>query len=575
MTELLDLEFLPTPPAVTARPRRRNRVWLSLASGVAGALGFAATAVISDIRADDSEQTTATSTALPVAVLAPVGADGGLSSVASEYAVAEWSSATSEGILGAWGAVTTGVVSGGQAVVAPLPGTDLLQDDPRQADPAAPGFVDPCAVREAAADDDGVACPDEVVAAAVLADGAAPPNAVSIEAYPATGVRARGCDFGDLGDGEIPMAVVTSRPGSVQLVVGSEEVSASTSDAEREAWELWNRRPLGVRPDDSFVVHCLAVPAPPGPGPFPVRAVATDDEGREVVAESTLAPAAAGGPLLSVTPIDPTMVRVDIPLPAGTSQASVTGAPLRSIGGNADCSAITPELQLVAAAGWRRGATAVETAGAAERGSSPWLRDTPRMQRVTVPLPEGETSLLCVRYDGAEPWLTRLLVDPPDARRLTLAVTELSLQGTPPTRAVLVTARLVQLRWTPCGAVLAAPIAARTEPGPEGVLCSSGGDIGALSGTSGLAEVSVGDGQGAAHTVRIVLTPRGRGDATESYRIPIPEPDLEGVLCTPGGRRSSCVEPDASAILGSVVVTATWSDGPVGPARWSVRTPAF
>jgi hypothetical protein len=319
----------------------------------------------------------------------------------------------------------------------------------------------------------------------------------------------------------------------------------------------------------------MAVPAPPGPGPFPVRAIATDDEGREAVAESTLAPTAAGAPPLSVTPLDPTMVRVDIPLPPGTSEAVVTTAPLRSIGGDADCSAITPELQLIAASGWRRGAIAVETAGAGERATLPWVRDAPRRQRVTVPLPEGETSLLCVRYDGAEPWLTRLLIDPPDARRLTLAVTELSLQGTPPTRAIQVTARFVQLRWTPCGAVLAAPIAARTEPGPEGVLCSSGGDVGALAGTAGLAEVSVGDGQGAVHNVRIVLTPRGSGPTTESYRIPIPEPDLEGVLCTPGGGRTSCVEPDASAILGSVVVTASWSDGPVGSARWSVRTPAF
>jgi hypothetical protein len=332
---------------------------------------------------------------------------------------------------------------------------------------------------------------------------------------------------------------------------------------------------LGVRPDASFVVHCIVVPVPPGPGPFAVRAVATDDEGRETLAESTLAPTAAGAPLLSVTPIDPTMVRVDIPLPAGATTATVTTAPLRSIGGEADCSAITPELQLLAASGWRRGASAVETAAARDRTASPWLRDTPRRQRVTVPLPEGETSLLCIRYDGAEAWLTRLLVDPPDARRLTLAVTELSLQGTPPSRAVQVTARFVQLRWTPCGVVLAAPIAARTEPGPEGLLCASGGDIGALEGTSGLAEVSVGDGQGAAHTVRIALTPRGTGDAVDSYRIPIPEPDLDGVLCTPGSGRTSCVEPDSSAILGSVVVTAAWADGPVGAARWSVRTPAF
>jgi hypothetical protein len=279
--------------------------------------------------------------------------------------------------------------------------------------------------------------------------------------------------------------------------------------------------------------------------------------------------------MLSITPVDPTMVRVDIPLPGGTSQATVLTAPLRSLGGEADCSAISPELQLVAASGWRRGATVVETVPASERRGSPWLQDTPRLQRVTVPLPVGESSLLCIGFDGADPWLTRLLVDPPDARRLTLAVTELSLQGTPPTRAVQVTARFVQLRWTPCGVVLAAPIAARTEPGPEGVLCASGGDVGALAGTSGLAEVSVSDGQGAVHTVRIVLTPRSRGAATESYRIPIPEADLDGVLCTPGGGRSSCVEPEASAILGSVVVTASWSDGPVGPARWSVRAPAF
>ena len=74
----------------------------------------------------------------------------------------------------------------------------------------------------------------------------------------------------------------------------------------------------------------------------------------------------------------------------------------------------------------------------------------------------------------------------------------------------------------------------------------------------------------AVHQVRIALSASPGGTAVEGYRLPIPAPDLVGVLCTAGTEIPGCVEPEGDAILGTLLVTATWDEGPTGPAAWTI-----
>jgi hypothetical protein len=568
MTDLLAYEELPAPAPLRTGRAPRSRLRVSIASGVAGALGFAGTAMLSDARQDQGEQASALNTAVAEPVLLVSGDGAELARAGSAYGVSVWSSDTRSAVLSAWGALEEGAGPGGAYL-----------EDPRLGDPATPGFTDPCAVRSSAGDgaagEDGEqGCPEDgrLLPASVLGDRL-PPNRASVHAYPSPGLRAAApCRWEDLGDDQVPVAVVTANPGEVTVTVGDQEATAETSDAERQAWDEWMARPVGVRPPDSFVAHCLAVDRPEGRGPLLVRAVATDDEGHDALAETALTSLVEGLPPLAVTAIDATMVRVDVPLPAGDEPASVLAVPLAQVGGAADCQRVTPEV-VAAAGGWRRGASSVT--GVGREAGRPWLETAPRLQQVTVALAEGEPNLLCVTY-GAASALRRatLLVRPPDARRLTLVVSELQLQGAPPGGTVEVVAAFAELGWAPCRASVPAPGAGITEPGFAGILCLSSGDTGAIAGAGSVVDVSVRAGGTAVHTARVVLSTVPGGPATESYRLPIPRPALEGILCTVGADQPSCRPPDAANTLGSLVLTAHWDEGPIGEPSWQVTAPA-
>jgi hypothetical protein len=225
-----------------------------------------------------------------------------------------------------------------------------------------------------------------------------------------------------------------------------------------------------------------------------------------------------------------------------------------------------------APSGWRIGSeTDAEVAPAA--GERPWLDDAPSVHRFTVPLPEGEPSLVCLRRPGANPGdAASFRLTPPDARRLRLAVTGLDLTDAVDANDLQVRGTFAELGWTPCGALLPAVSVGPgdVDPGASGVLCGSGGDTGAIAAAGGVLDLSVRAGD-VTHVVRIGLSAVPGGEAVDTYRLPIPAPDLEGTLCTEGVDQPGCVEPAGDAVLGSIEVTASWEEGPIGPSQWQVE----
>jgi hypothetical protein len=71
--------------------------------------------------------------------------------------------------------------------------------------------------------------------------------------------------------------------------------------------------------------------------------------------------------------------------------------------------------------------------------------------------------------------------------------------------------------------------------------------------------------------VRIGLSASPGGPEVEAYRVPIPAPGFEGVLCTAGIDEPGCVDPEGDVVLGTLLVTATWDEGPIGPADWTTE----
>lgn len=570
---------LPEPvPEVTLVPvalTRRVVDWgIVVAAVVAALVGFGGAAVIGDARTDDRETTSvALGSAVALPVLVPgVGAGAGLSSAGSDYGVGQWSSGTRAGVLGSWGAAFADVRGADAPEVLPVDGTALLADDPRVADPAAPGFVDPCSVRRAP---DG--CPDATATRRGVVLGADPhsSNTVAVHPYPRADVASAGpCDFVGVADDQVPVAVVTSEPGSVVVTVGNEQATATTTAAERAEWDEWQRHPVGNRPLDSLVTHCVVVPRPDGSGPFPVRAEATDDAGDVVVAEAAIAPVAPGLPPVVFTPIDGTMLRVDVPRPPGSDRARVVALPLAALGGVADCdTAVGVAGALGASTGWRRGAridgaAAVDPDGAS--GARPYLAGAPSVDRVTIALSEGEPNLVCADL-GPGSTLVRaaLVATPPDARRLTLSVGTPQLTGEAGD-TIEVRGTFPSLGWLPCGTRLEGVTG---DPGRTTQLCTSGGDSGAIAAAGGLLDLSVRLGTGR-YTARIVLDARADGAPVEQYRLPIPAPALADLLCTAGVTQGGCVAPDVTTTIGTVDVFATWDEGPLGPAAWVLEPPS-
>jgi hypothetical protein len=555
---------------------RRDRILLSIATGVAGAVAFAGAAMVTDSQVDEGEDAvTVTNDSQATPVLVPASSATGFAAVGGTYGTTEWALGTQEAVLGAWGAVTPGPEG---EVVATVEG-DWLLGDPRSMDPGAPVFSDPCAADDGADAQEGtgvVPCPSDDAAPGVILEGRdAPPNEIEVVAFPYADVEAaRACDFSEAADDDLPLVVVTANPGEVQVVVGEDEaVEVESSDEERDDWDEWMARPVGVRPRSSFVAHCLTVPRPEGAGLVQVRATASDDSDELVSADTWVGTLDEGGAPISITPIDSTMARVDVALGDGRGEAAVRAVPRSLLGGITSCDRVDDDV-VAAAQGWRRGATAL--AGSGSDPSRPWTEDLPRVQRTTVALWEGEANLVCVGVeDGVTTAAAELWVTPPDARRLVLGVTQVQAQAPVPA-PITVTAQLVELGWTPCTVQIAIAGTGISSPGSAGVMCSSGGDIGPLDGGGSVAELAVQVGDGTVHRGRIVLSARpGTGSAPddeEPYRLPIARPDLAGALCVPGAEEPGCEPADATNILGTIVITARWNDGAAGEAAWSVSS---
>jgi hypothetical protein len=139
---------------------------------------------------------------------------------------------------------------------------------------------------------------------------------------------------------------------------------------------------------------------------------------------------------------------------------------------------------------------------------------------------------------------------------------------------VEVVATFPELEWVPCRVGLGATAVGVSSPGFAGVLCTSGGDTGAITGAGGIVDVTVTSGGTAVHAARLVLSSLPGGAPVEHYRLPIPVPDLDGILCTVGAGQSSCRPPDAANTLGSVVLSARWDEGPVHDGGWQFAAPA-
>lgn len=569
MSDLPPTEALPTPPPAGRRPQPPwRRALLAL---VATAVGLGGAALASDAVADDGPDSVAPSaTARPVPVLAPT-TGAALSAAVAEYALTAWSSGTRGIVLSAWGAAFSDLLGpGGEGVPPGDPGA-ALQDDPRLTEPGGePGFVDPCAGAEPGAEvPEG--CDDDAVPGEVLDDGTLPANAVAVVAFPHPDVAlAAECPFADVEADEVPLAVVTANPGHVVVRFGAEQVEVDSPAAEVAEWDAWIAAPEGPRPPETFVAHCIALPAPTGDDPVDVVAVAEDDLGQVALAETVLTPIDDDLAPPTVTPLDGTLVRVDVPVAEGVPDPVVGTRPVADFGasppvcdGVGDAPSPSP---------WRIG-TAAEASVAAPEGDRPYLEDAPVIHRFTAPLPEGEPSIVCIArtHDGTQR-TTSFLVTPPDARRLRLAVTELELSDDQPADAIEVRGTFAELGWTPCGASLPAVAtpAGTSDPGAGGVLCSSGGDTGAVAGAGGALDLTVRVGA-ATHRVRIGLSTTPGGPAEESYRLPVPVADLEGELCTDGADQHGCIPPTGDAVLGAVVVTATWDEGPIGPLAWSIE----
>lgn len=550
---------------------RRARVILSIVTGIAGAGAFAAAALVTDAQVDEGEEAiTVTNDARAVPVLVPASSATGFATVGSSYGTTEWALATREAVLGSWGAVTVGP-DGEEVATAEA---EWLVHDPRRTDPGAPVFADRCL------GDESTGCPtDEAVRGVILDGRSLPANSVELHAFPYGDVESsRSCDFAEIGDGELPLAVVTSNPGAVRVVVSvgdealGDEVVVETSDEERDEWDEWMERPVGVRPRASFVTHCLSVARPPAGVMARVTATATDAEDDLVNTDIWVGSIGEDATPVSITPIDSTLARVDVALGPGRGEATVHSVPRSLLGGTTTCDRVGDEV-VAAANGWRRGATAVTSAS--EPGRLPWTEELPRVQRTTLPLWEGEANLVCIDvFDGVTRSSVETWVSPPDARRLVLSVTQVQLQSEVAAGPINVTARFAELGWTPCAVSLPGGGVGITNPGSAGLLCSSGGDTGALDGGGAVAELAVRVGDGTAHTGRIALSARTvpDPDGEESYRLPIPRPDLTGRLCVPGAEEPGCEPADSTNIVGSLVVTARWNGGASGADRWSVSS---
>jgi hypothetical protein len=479
---------------------RKRRVWpavvviVLLAAGAGTAAG-AAGARWSDARVEVlPPPVTAPTEELPVLIAVDRGAEP--SRTGGRYALEPYSAETRAAVLATWGVGSTDGETRVDAAVA--------------TDGAVP-HATPCT---SCTGTEGI----------VLGGRRDPPaNVVRVVVFPRPeDAVAAECGFADVGPDEIAVAVVTGNPGAVELRLGRDRYVVESDDDERDEWEAWMDGPAGDRPAGSLVVHCIALPAPDGDDPVVLSVEARDGTGHAASTVAALVPLGAGRLPIVLTPLDPTLLAVSVPLARATDLASVAlGSP------GEDCNAGSP-------AGWRPGSEQVDSAPPA-RGERPYLAAAPAALRRVVPVAEGEATQVCIVTDLGE---RRVLVTPPDARRLTLAVTDVDVTaGT----AVDVQGMFPSLGWTPCRGV--------AERGQETVLCESGGDSGALAAAGGLLDLAVRSGS-ATERARIPLSAAVGGPDAQVYRLAVPG---DG---------------------GTVEVTARWDDGATGAtADWRFALP--
>jgi hypothetical protein len=541
-------------PALSAGGRRSAAL---LAGSVV--VGLLAAVVVSDVAGDGTDSAPGSATRdgarQAVPVLSPESG-GALSDAVRLLGAGAPDDGAAGGLLGSWG-----------AVVPPAVGEELPEVDPEVDDgrifgmEAGPVLADPC-IEEPARE----GCPDPAAVVPALVDGdpALGANAVVVHAFPRPDARlVAECGFDGLAREELAIAVATSNPGTVEVRVGSQIVTDDASADEVAEFEAWRSSGDVPRPPSSFVAHCLAVPRPSAPGPTQVRVVAVDDAGQIATAETTVVPSAPGAPGPTVTPVDGTMVRVDVPLRAvgDVEVFAVPAGPARAERPSCPLDAPTP------GPGWRLGSSTLVEEDPT-RPWAPYVRAFPRLRRITVALPEGEPSLLCVDPIGIDTSPAELLVTPPDGRRLTLGVTEVDGSDGIGDEDLVVLGTFPAVAWAPCAAVLDVPRGV-VVPGSEGVLCASGGDTGAIAAAGGVLDVSI-EVDDSIHLARIALSAMSGGEPVERYRLPIPAPGLDGVLCTDGVDQPGCVPPEGDAVLGTIEITAQWDEGPTGPPNWLV-----
>ena len=537
---------------------------LALLLGGSAVAGLLAAVVIADAAQDEPETASTVNTedvvvdetVRPVPVVSPSEPGTALSQAVALISIVPPDGDVIGSLLGTWGAEVVEEADD-------QPESDPAVDDERLfRTEIGPVFTDPCF------DDlEGEGCPDpdDVVPAEVEGDPPLGPNAAVVHAYPRPDAELVGeCGFDSLAPDELAIAVATANPGTIALSVGTQTFTDVATDDEVAEFDEWRATGEVPRPPSSFVTHCLAVPRPTTPGPTIVRVVAVDEAGQTALAETTVLPSAPGIPGPTVTPIDGTMVRVEVPLP-DSGDVEVFAIPM-TLESFPTCAGGPP----APLAGWRQGSSTLVEEDASD-ASAPYLQETSRVRRVTLPMSEGEPSLLCIVPDGIEAAPVSLFVTPPDARRLGLAVTEVrapdGIGG--PDEELVVLGTFSNLAWTPCGTVLTGIPDGDVEPGPEGGMCTSGGDTGAIAAAGGVLDLAVAVG-GAEHVVRIVLSATPGGEEVDTYLLPIPAPGLEGVLCTEGVDQPGCVPAEGDAVLGTIEITATWDEGPAGPAAWTI-----
>ena len=207
-------------------------------------------------------------------------------------------------------------------------------------------------------------------------------------------------------------------------------------------------------------------------------------------------------------------------------------------------------------------------------GDRPYLEDAPAYAADHRAAARGRAVAPLHQPARAPPGtVERSSLTPPDARRLQLAVTELDVDDAVADDAVKVRGTFAELGWTPCGALLPAVESGHRHGRPGGrrrpVHERRRHRRHRRRRRGARRQRTDGDGRppGAHRPSR--RCPAAR--RSTAYRIPIPAADFDGVLCTDGVDQPGCTEPEGDAVLGTLVVTATWDEGPVGPAEWQVE----